>query len=60
MDYQDPNDESTIYALITQVFPNTPSSKAGLKAGDYIIAIDDEPVNEKEATECAKMMKGTP
>ena len=60
VDYQDPNDESTIYALITQVFPNTPSSKAGLKAGDYIIAIDDEPVNEKEATECAKMMKGTP
>ena len=60
VDYQDPNDESTIYALITQVFPNTPSSKAGLKAGDYIIAIDDEPVDEKEATECAKMMKGTP
>ncbi len=60
VDYQDPDDEATIYALITQVFPNTPSSKAGLRAGDYIIAIDDEPVNEKEATECAKMMKGTP
>lgn len=60
VDYQDPSDESTLYAQITQVFPNTPSSKAGLKAGDYIIAINDESVIELEATECAKRMKGTP
>ncbi len=58
VDYQDPDDESTLYAIITQVFPNTPSSRAGLKAGDYIIAIDGESVVDLEATECAKRMKG--
>ena len=60
VDYQDVDDESTIYAIITQVFPNTPSSKAGLKAGDYIIEIGGESVVEMEATECAKKMKGEP
>ena len=60
VDYQDFDDESTIYAIITQVFPNTPSSKAGLKAGDYIIEIGGESVVEMEATECAKKMKGEP
>jgi len=60
VDYQDLADESTLYAQLTQVFPNTPSSKAGLKAGDYIIAIDGESVVELEATDCAKKMKGTP
>lgn len=60
VDYQDIDDESTIYAIITQVFPNTPSSKAGLKAGDYIIEIGGESVVEMEATECAKKMKGEP
>ena len=60
VDYQDIDDESTIYAVITQVFPNTPSSKAGLKAGDYIIEIGGESVVDMEATECAKRMKGEP
>lgn len=60
VDYQDPEDESTLYAIISQVFPNTPSSKAGLKAGDYILEIGGESVVEMEATECAKRMKGEP
>ena len=60
VDYQDIDDESTLYAVITQVFPNTPSSKAGLKAGDYIIEIGGESVVELEATDCAKRMKGEP
>lgn len=60
VDYQEPSDESTLYAIITQVFPNTPSAKAGLRAGDWIIAIDGEDVVELEATDCAKRMKGTP
>ncbi|MCF0261344.1 MAG: S41 family peptidase [Sphaerochaetaceae bacterium] len=60
LSFQDPEDESTIYAKITQVFPNTPSARAGLKAGDYIIEIDGEPVDEIEATDCAKKMKGDP
>ena len=60
VDYQDLDDESTLYAVISQVFPNTPSSKAGLKSGDYIIEIGGESVVELEATECAKRMKGEP
>lgn len=60
VDYQDIDDESTLYALITQVFPNTPSSKAGLKAGDYIIEIGGESVVDWEATACARKMKGEP
>lgn len=60
LDYQDTSDESTLYAIITQVFPNTPSAKAGLRAGDMIIAIDGEDVVDFEATECSKRMKGTP
>ena len=60
VDYQDPEDDSTLYAIISQVFPNTPSSKAGLKAGDYILEIGGESVIEMEATECAKRMKGEP
>lgn len=57
-EYQDPDDESTIYCLITQVFPNTPASRAGLKAQDYIIAIDGESVVDLDANDCAKRMKG--
>ena len=60
VDYQDMEDESTLYAIISQVFPNTPSSKAGLRAGDYILEIGGESVIEMEATECAKRMKGEP
>ena len=58
VDYQDPEDESTQYAIISQVFPGTPAAKAGLKAGDYIIEIDGESVVELEADECAHRMKG--
>lgn len=60
LEYQDPTDESTIYCNITQVFPNTPSSKAGFIAGDMITHIDGEPVDEMSANECAAKMKGNP
>lgn len=58
LDYQDSDDESTIYCIITQVFPNTPASRAGLKAQDYIIEINGESVIDMEANDCAKLMKG--
>ncbi len=58
--YQDPEDEKTLYAVISQVFPNTPCSRAGLITGDMIIEIDGESVVELEADECAKRMKGDP
>lgn len=58
VNYQNAEDESTLYAVITQVFPNTPSAKAGFRTGDYIIEINGESVVDKEATDCAKLMKG--
>ena len=60
VNYQDPDDEKTQYAVISQVFPNTPCSRAGLRTGDMIIEIDGESVVELEATDCAKRMKGEP
>jgi len=33
-------------ALVTQVEPNAPGSKAGLKTGDVIIALDGKPVSD--------------
>ncbi len=57
-EYQDADDESTLYCNITQVFPNTPSAKAGLKAGDMITHINGESVVSMSANECASKMKG--
>ena len=58
--YQDPADETTLYPLITQVFPNTPGAKAGLRSGDLITLIDGEEIVGLEAMDCARLMKGTP
>lgn len=58
LQYQDPDDEETIYCNITQVFPNTPSSRGGIKAGDMITHINGQSVADLEATDCAKIMKG--
>jgi serine protease Do len=33
-------------ALVTQVEPNSPGSKAGLKTGDVITGVDDQPVTD--------------
>ncbi len=60
VNYQDPDDEKTLYAVLSQVFPNTPSSRAGLRTDDMIIEIDGTSVVELEATECSKRMKGEP
>ena len=58
IEYQDSEDESTLYCNITQVFSNTPSSKAGLVAGDMITHINGESVISLTANECAAKMKG--
>ncbi len=58
LEYQDSEDESTLYCNITQVFSNTPSSKAGLVAGDMITHINGESVVSMTANECAAKMKG--
>lgn len=58
LEYQNADDESTLYCNITQVFPNTPSSRAGFVAGDMITHINGESVVEMTANECAARMKG--
>lgn len=60
LSYQDPADQKTLYAIISQVYPNTPAARAGLSTGDMIIEINGQSVVEMEATECAKLMKGDP
>ena len=60
LEYKDPNDIKTNYCLIDTIFPGTPSEKAGLRTGDYITEIEGEPVDDLEATDCAKKMKGEP
>ena len=57
---QKPDDEKTLYAIVSQVFPNTPCSRAGLRTGDLIIEINGESVVDLEATDCSKKMKGEP
>ena len=36
----------------------TPASKAGIKAGDYIVKIDNEQVQGKSLMEAVKLMRG--
>jgi len=59
-EYSDPENPDTFLCNITQVFPETPSSRAGIKAGDMITAINGESVNDLTPTECANIMKGDP
>ena len=58
--YQDPEDERTLYAVISQAFPDTPCSRAGLMTGDLITEINGQSVVDLEASDCAKLMKGNP
>ncbi|MFG1365577.1 Do family serine endopeptidase [Xanthobacter sp. V7C-1B] len=45
-------------ALVAQVQPNTPGAKAGLKAGDVIVKVNNEPIKEaRDLTRKVGMMK---
>ena len=48
------------YPTITEVYENTPSQKAGLKAGDVIEAIDGRSAANKSAEDVNDIMKGYP
>ena len=49
--------ESGLVKVIAPI-DNTPASRAGIKAGDYIVRIDDEQVQGKSLMEAVKLMRG--
>ena len=49
--------ESGIVKVISPI-DDTPASKAGIKAGDYIVKIEDEQVQGKSLMEAVKLMRG--
>jgi carboxyl-terminal processing protease len=49
--------EAGVVKVITPI-DNTPASKAGLKAGDYIVKINDTQVQGKSLTEAVDLMRG--
>ena len=49
--------ESGVVKVISPI-DDTPASKAGIKAGDYIVKIDDIQVQGKSLTEAVELMRG--
>ena len=49
--------ESGVVKVISPI-DDTPASKAGIKAGDYIVKIDDTQVKGKSRSEAVDLMKG--
>lgn len=48
------------YSVITDIQDGFAAAKAGLKAGDIIIAIDDKSTKDKKAEEIGEFLKGSP
>ena len=48
------------YSVITGIQDGCAAAKAGMKAGDIIIAIDDKSVKGKKADEISEFLKGSP
>src|ERR1700748_457158 len=46
--------------VITEIFENGPVAKAGIKAGDIIVAIDNKPLKGRTDDQIALMMRGAP
>ena len=50
-------DETTGYVLVTGVFKDSPASKAGLKAGDYIISANNVKTKDIEISDFSKYIR---
>ena len=48
------------YVMIAEPYENTPACKAGLKAGDLIVAIDGVSTKDKNSSDVSSLLKGTP
>lgn len=48
------------FVKVVSPIDDTPAQKAGVKAGDLIIKLDDEPVKGKTLNEAVKVMRGKP
>ena len=48
------------YIIISEPYENSPAVKAGLIAGDKIIAVDDKFIKDKTSQEVSKLLKGEP
>jgi carboxyl-terminal processing protease len=48
------------YVKVVSPIEDTPASKAGIKAGDLIIKIDEKPTKDVPISEAVKLMRGAP
>ncbi|MGB0885132.1 MAG: S41 family peptidase [Chitinophagales bacterium] len=48
------------YIIISEPYENSPAEKAGLIAGDKIIAVDDKEIKGKTSDEVSRLLKGQP
>lgn len=60
LEYRDFTKPETYMVNITSVFPGSPAEISGLRSGDMISHIDGESVEDWEADEASKALKGTP
>ena len=60
LEYRDFSKPHTYMVNITSVFPGSPAEAAGLRSGDLISHIDGESVEDWEANDASRALKGTP
>jgi carboxyl-terminal processing protease len=48
------------YIIISEPYKDSPAMKAGLIAGDKIVAVDDKLIKDKTSNEVSKLLKGEP
>ncbi len=60
LEYRDFSKPETYMVNISSVFPGSPAELAGLRAGDLISHIDGNKVDDMEANDASKALKGEP
>lgn len=60
LEYRDFSKPETYMVNITSVFPGSPAEASGLRSGDLISHIDGKPVDDMDAREASRSLKGDP